>query len=140
MVEKQKVTPERKVTYDARKKELTTITTLKAMQAPNGEVSEKYGHNKNVSVLTDVGIKEVVKSLNAEKTNYQRQHKQIEQQLGQVSEVEVDTEFLAKLRAAKLMEQKQQLTDSLKNANGMIESINKQLNDIKGAVGNHIKW
>jgi len=135
----EEIKPIRKITFDERRKELTTTVTINSMKAPNGESSPDFGSNKNVQVLKEKGIKVLYKDLNEQKNNFQRQHKQIEQQLSQLGEVEVDEEFLAKMRAAKEMDQKQQLEDAKKNAEQMIEDINKQLREVKEAVKEHIK-
>ena len=138
--ETKKPEPKRTVTFNHRKKELTTTVSIDEMQAPNGKASKDFGSNKNVQVLKEAGIKILVKDLNAQKINYQRQHKEMEQQLEGLKNIVVDEIFLQKLRDVKEMDKKNQLEDAKKNAEETIETINKQLREVKGAVKEHIKF
>ena len=140
MVNNEEIKTVRTITFDNRRKEMTTTHTVESMKLPSGEVGKDFGHNKSVQVLTEKGIKVLVKDLNAQKINYQRQHKEMEKQISALGDLKVDEEFLAKLRAAKEMDSLQQLQDSKKNAESTIKEINKQLSDVKGAVKNYIKF
>ena len=132
--------PERIIKFNERTKELTVTTKSNSMRLSDGNESEDYGHNVNVATFKEAGIKNLVKELNKQKNTYQNQHKQIDQQLNEISEVEVDTAFMKKLLAAKDMDKKQQLLDTKLNAEQMIKDLNDQLREIKNPVGNHIKW
>jgi hypothetical protein len=137
MIEETK--PVRTVKFDERRKELITTVTVDSMKAPNGESSPDFGSNKNVQVLKEPGIKVLIKDLNEQKVNYQRQHKQVEEQLAGLKDVSVNEEFLKNMKAAKEMDQKSQLEDAKKNAEETITAINEQINEVKNAIGKHIK-
>ena len=124
--------------YDERKKELKVIRSHDLMHPVNKE--EVVGKRELVDYYDEAGIRAMVKELNAQKNSYEKQSKVLMQQIEGASDVEVDEEFLEKLKAAKTMEGKKQKVDQLKNADDQLKEINRQLNDVKGAVGSRIKW
>jgi len=145
--EKEIIVPVRTMTFDPRRKELTTINSIDSMKLPSGEVSKDFGSNKNVQVLKERGIIELVKSLNAEKNTYQRQHKNVDEQIkGLKLAILSDKEkkFIKAYEGVKLLSEKYkqqtQLLDAKTSAENMITEINKQLAEVKGVVKEHIKF
>lgn len=123
--------------YDERKRELTIN---RSHELSNPDTKNVVGVRHNKDVLSESGIREMYKELNSQLNTYRQQSKVMVEQLEKMKETEVDEEFLKKLEAVQAMKSKQQTLEQLKGADVAIKEIQRQLNDLKSAVGSRLKW
>lgn len=123
--------------YDERKRELSIKRKHKLYKSGK---EEPVGERELVDILPESGVRDMMKELNAQKNSYQQQSKNLMAQIEELKDVDIDHEFMTKLDAVQQMKAKQQKLDQLKNADDAIKELNRQINDVKAAVGDRLKW
>jgi vacuolar-type H+-ATPase subunit I/STV1 len=98
-----------------------------------------YGNRENRDFLTEKGIKKVINDLQTQKTHYEKQIKNLKEQLTRYENIEVDEEFLKKLEAVQGMQEKNKILTQLSNGEEILKTVTKELRGIKDTIKNHIK-
>lgn len=123
--------------FDHHTKKLV-ITTRHELIHPSDK-EQVVGSREVKDYYTEEGIKAMITSLNAQKVSYEKQKKNLDEQLRHFGDLSVDAEFLKKIKEVQDMQKKEQTTEQIRNAEEAITEINKQLREVKSVVKNHIK-
>lgn len=124
--------------YDERNKKL--IVTRKHELTSPADEKQVVGNRDVVDTFDEIGIRSMMEELNKQLNSYQRQSKILMQQVEKMKEVSVDEEFLAKFEAVQEMQNKKKQLENLDNADKAIKELQKQIRDVKEAIGDRIKW
>ena len=133
---------ETKVTFDDRRKELKhEILTVEDIKNPEGKVTGQLTTNM-VGIYKEEGIRNVYKSIHADKANCEQNLKRIKESIDSFKEIEGDDDvkkFMETQKKVSILNQKKKLEGEREQFEEELKFANKNLHEIKQAIGDRLK-